>query len=77
MPSYVDTPMVHTQQHRSKTLDRFGIKLTADDVAEVVWKAAHGKDLHYIPQRDVAAMSRLGGLAPSAARALMHRLARR
>ena len=77
MPSYVDTPMVHTQTHRSKTLDRFGVKLTAEDVAEVVWKAAHGKDLHYIPQRDVAALARLGGLAPKAARAIMHRLAKR
>ena len=77
MPSYVDTPMVHTQTHRSKTLDRFGVKLTADDVAEVVWTAAHGSDLHYIPQRDVAAMSRLAGLAPRAARAIMHRLAKR
>jgi NAD(P)-dependent dehydrogenase (short-subunit alcohol dehydrogenase family) len=77
MPSYVDTPMVHTQQHRSKTLDRFGIKLTADDVAEVVWKAAHGRDLHYIPQRDVALLGRLGGFAPRATRAIMHRLAKR
>lgn len=77
MPSYVDTPMVRTQTHRSKTLDRLGVKLTADDVAEVVWKAAHGDRLHYVPQRDVALLSRLGGLAPSAARAIMHRLAKR
>lgn len=77
MPSYVDTPMVHTQQHRSKTLDRLGVKLTAEDVAEVVWKAAHGRGLHHFPQRDVSLMNRLGGLAPSAARAIMHRLAKR
>ena len=77
MPSYVDTPMVHTQAHRSKTLDRMGIKLTADDVAAVVWKAAHGKGLHYVPQADVAAMSRISGLAPALARAVMHRMAKR
>ncbi|MFO0736094.1 MAG: SDR family oxidoreductase [Labilithrix sp.] len=77
MPSYVDTPMVHSQEHRSKTLDRFGIKLTADDVAEVVWKAAHGRGLHYVPQKDVALLGRVNGLAPSLARRVMHRLAKR
>jgi hypothetical protein len=69
--------MVHTQEHRSKTLDRFGVKLTADDVAEVVWRAAHGTKLHHIPQKDVALLGRVGGLVPSAARAVMHRLAKR
>lgn len=77
MPSYVDTPMVSSQTHRSKTLDRFGVNLTADDVAEVVWKAAHGKGLHYVPQRDVVLLERLGGLFPSVGRAVMHRLAKR
>ncbi|MBX3231074.1 MAG: SDR family oxidoreductase [Labilithrix sp.] len=77
MPSYVDTPMVSSQTHRSKTLDRFGVKLTADDVAEVVWKAAHGRGLHHVPQPDVALLGRLGGLLPSVSRAIMHRLARR
>lgn len=77
MPSYVDTPMVHTQEHPSKTLDRMGIKLTADDVAEVVWRAAHGRGLHHVPQADVALLGRINGLVPSAARAVMRRLARR
>ncbi len=77
MPSYVDTPMVHEQQYRPKTLDRLGVKLTAEDVAEVVWKAAHGRGLHYIPQRDVALLSRLGGLLPEVGRAVMYRLAKR
>ena len=77
MPSYVDTPMVRTQRHAPKTLDRLGVKLTADDVAEVVWKAAHGRGLHYIPQRDVALMNRLGGLLPELSRVVMYRLAKR
>ena len=77
MPSYVDTPMVHAQRHTPKTLARLGVKLTADDVAAVVWKAAHGRGLHYIPQRDVALMNRLGGLLPELSRVVMNRLAKR
>lgn len=77
MPGYVDTPMVHAQRHTPRSLDRLGVRLTAEDVAEVVWKAAHGRGLHYIPQRDVALMSRLGGLLPEATRVVMRRLAKR
>ncbi len=77
MPSYVDTPMVHAQRHTPKTLDRLGVKLTAEDVAEVVWKAAHGRGLHYIPQRDVALMNRFSGLLPELGRVVMNRLAKR
>lgn len=74
MPSYVDTPMVQTQQHRARTLDTFGVKLTADDVANVVWKAVHGKGLHYYPQRQMSILSRLGGLAPEIGRVMMRRM---
>lgn len=77
MPSYVDTPMVSSQKHRATTLDKMGVKLTAADVAEVVWKAAHGRGLHYVPQRDVQLMSRLGGLMPGVARTIMRRMASR
>jgi NAD(P)-dependent dehydrogenase (short-subunit alcohol dehydrogenase family) len=75
MPGYVDTPMVHSQTHRPKTLDRLGVKLSADDVATVVWKAAHGRGVHYVPQRDVALLSRLGGLFPELGRVVMRRMA--
>jgi NAD(P)-dependent dehydrogenase (short-subunit alcohol dehydrogenase family) len=77
MPGYVDTPMVSSQTHRATTLDKMGVKLTADDVAEVVWKAAHGRGLHYMPQRDLRVMSRLGGLMPGMARTIMRRMATR
>lgn len=77
MPGYVDTPMVSSQTHRATTLDKMGVKLKADDVAEVVWKAAHGKGLHYVPQRDLRMMSRLGGLMPEMARTIMRRMASR
>jgi NAD(P)-dependent dehydrogenase (short-subunit alcohol dehydrogenase family) len=77
MPGYVDTPMVHSQPHRATTLDKMGVKLTADDVADWVWKAAHGRALHYVPQANVRAMGRLGGLLPELGRIVMRRMASR
>ncbi len=47
MPSYVDTPMVRSQTYRARTMETLGVKLTAEDVAEVVWKAANGKRMHW------------------------------
>jgi NAD(P)-dependent dehydrogenase (short-subunit alcohol dehydrogenase family) len=77
MPGFVDTPMLRSQETPPKTLERMGVKLSADDVAEVVWKAAHGTGLHYIPQNDLKVLTRLNGLLPEVARAVMHRLAAR
>jgi NAD(P)-dependent dehydrogenase (short-subunit alcohol dehydrogenase family) len=77
MPGYVDTPMVSSQTHRATTLDKMGVKLTADRVAEVVWKAAHGRGLHYMPQRDMRMMSRVSGLLPGVTRTVMRRMATR
>jgi NAD(P)-dependent dehydrogenase (short-subunit alcohol dehydrogenase family) len=76
MPGYVDTPMVEKQETKAKTVDRLGVKLKAEDVAEVVWKAAHGKGLHYIPQVDLKILGRLQGLLPEVGRVVMQRLAK-
>jgi NAD(P)-dependent dehydrogenase (short-subunit alcohol dehydrogenase family) len=76
MPGYVDTPMVQSQQHTPRSLDRLGVRLKAEAIAAVVWKAAFGTGLHYIPQRDVALMSRLGGLFPELGRVVTHKLAK-
>jgi NAD(P)-dependent dehydrogenase (short-subunit alcohol dehydrogenase family) len=73
MPGYVDTPMVSSQTYRAKSLAETGVRLKAEDVASVVWNAAHGHKVHWIPQRDVAALARLAGLVPSLGRALMRR----
>lgn len=76
MPGYVDTPMVQTQRHKPRSLARLGVRLTADDVAAIVWKAVHGSGLHYIPQRDVALMNRLGGLLPELGRIVTRHIAK-
>lgn len=77
MPGYVDTPMVSSQTHKPRSLDKMGVKLTPDQIAEIVWEAAHGTKLHWVPQMDLSVMQRLGGLVPELGRLVMHRMARR
>jgi NAD(P)-dependent dehydrogenase (short-subunit alcohol dehydrogenase family) len=76
MPGYVDTPMVRTQEKPAQTVGRMGVKLKAEDIAELVWKAAHGSALHYVPQIDFKLLGRINGLSPALARAVMHRFAK-
>jgi NAD(P)-dependent dehydrogenase (short-subunit alcohol dehydrogenase family) len=76
MPGYVDTPMVSSQTHRSQSLQKLGVKLTPDRIAQIVWRAVHGSSLHYIPQRDLQVLSRLGGLLPELGRVFMRRVAK-
>jgi NAD(P)-dependent dehydrogenase (short-subunit alcohol dehydrogenase family) len=75
MPGYVDTPMVSSQTHKAKSLQKLGVKLTPEKIAGVVWEAVHGTKLHYIPQMDLRVMSRIGGLVPELGRAAMRRMA--
>ncbi len=75
MPGYVDTPMVSSQTHKAKSLQQLGVKLTPSMIAGIVWDAAHGTKLHYIPQMDLQLMSRIGGLVPELGRAAMRRMA--
>ncbi len=46
MPGYVATPMLDKAGHIS-WLDRFGVKLSAQDVAATVWKAARSNRLYW------------------------------
>lgn len=47
MPPFVNTGMVTGQRFRAPAVDRLGVKLTAEDVAEVAWRAAAGNAVHY------------------------------
>ena len=40
MPNYVATPMVNDAEHQAKSVEKMGVNLTTQQVAEVVWKAA-------------------------------------
>lgn len=43
MPAFVATPMIAGR--RSRAMDRLGVRLRPEDVAEVVWRAARGRRL--------------------------------
>jgi short-subunit dehydrogenase len=43
LPAFVATPMITGL--RTGSLDRLGVQLGPDDVAEVIWRAAHGRRL--------------------------------
>ena len=44
---FVDTPMVRNVE-KTHSMKLLGINLTAQDVARTVWKAVHGKKVHYV-----------------------------
>jgi len=46
-PGYVKTPMLKNQVHKAKSLDKIGITLTPENVAEKVWQSAHSKKIHH------------------------------
>lgn len=76
MPSYVATNMVHGQAFKPASMDTAGIHLSAQDVAELVWKAHTRRRLHWLMRFDVKVLSRIGGLLPEVGREVMRRYSR-
>jgi len=77
MPLYVDTPMVRTQTYHAGSLKTFGAKLTPQQIAELVWKAAHGKKVHWKPTLLLKTLDYLGGALPFVSRPTMKMVDRR
>ena len=48
MPAYVSTPMVTDHVGPRTFVDAMGVQLTAEDVAEKVWYAAHHHKTHHV-----------------------------
>lgn len=46
MPPFVKTKMVSSQTFQAPIIDRLGVNLEAEDIAEAVWKAHTGNDVH-------------------------------
>ena len=44
---YVNTPMVMDAENKPFSVEKMGVKLEASTVAKTVWKAAHGRRLHW------------------------------
>lgn len=45
--AYVNTPMLSGANFRPPVIDRMGVKVSAEQVAETVWRAAHGRRAHW------------------------------
>ena len=76
MPAYVRTPLVTDQTYPHGTLSTIGVKLDPKWIAELVWKAAHGKKLHWVPTVELKVQSFFTRLVPAAARPVMRWLSR-
>lgn len=76
MPPYVQTPMIAGQAYRAGTLRNLGAGLTPADVAELVWKAAHGRRVHWVPGALVNVLRWASGALPFLSRPAMRFLNR-
>jgi len=77
MPLYVDTPMVRSQTYRAGSLETFGAKLTPQEIAQLVWDAAHGQKVHWVPGALLKTLNYLGGALPFVSRPTMKLVDRR
>ena len=59
--SYTQTFHNVTQTYHAGSLKTFGAKLTPQQIAEIVWKAAHGKKVHWKPGLLLKTLDYLGG----------------
>ncbi len=64
LPSYVDTGMVQNQENKSNSLKQMGIAHSADDIAKLVWRAAHGEELHYFGTKQIGILDKLARIFP-------------
>ncbi|HYN21563.1 MAG TPA: SDR family oxidoreductase [Thermoanaerobaculia bacterium] len=77
MPLYVDTPMVRSQTYRAGSLETFGAKLTPQQIAQLVWDAAHGHKVHWVPGALLKTLNYIGGALPFVSRPTMKLVDRR
>lgn len=48
MTPFVKTPMVDSQSFRAPVIDRLGVNLTAEDLAEEAWQASQTQEVHHL-----------------------------
>jgi NADP-dependent 3-hydroxy acid dehydrogenase YdfG len=77
MPLYVDTPMVRSQEYRAGSLQTFGARLTPQQIAGIVWKAVHGKKVHWVPGALLRTLNYLGNALPFLSKPTMKMVDRR
>ena len=64
LPPFVDTPMVQNNP-QVKSMDRLGIKLNAEQVAKIAWKAAHSSRIHWPVGLQFKFLYQLSGILPT------------
>lgn len=52
MVAFVDTPMLSKAEHRAKSIETRGIHVTPEMVAETVFKAAKGRQVHWFVREE-------------------------
>jgi NADP-dependent 3-hydroxy acid dehydrogenase YdfG len=77
MPLYVDTQMVRSQEYRAGSLHTFGARLKPEQIAGIVWRAVHGRKVHWVPGLLLRTLNYLGNALPFLARPTMKRVDRR
>ena len=68
LPLFVATPMVNSIAEPPKSVDRLGVRLSADDVARAVWKAAHWRlwpRIHWYPGVQTSLLAWANKLSPA------------
>lgn len=74
MPLYVDTPMVRDQSYQAGSLRTFGARLSAPEIAALVWRAAHGTKVHWVPGLLMKVLNYLGAALPFVSKPTMRRV---
>lgn len=68
MPLFVDTPMVQGVAEKPKSIKNLGVRLTADDIAAVVYQAATQaawrSPVHWVPGRQTQLMALANKITP-------------
>jgi hypothetical protein len=63
--------MVRSQTYRAGSLQTFGARLTPRQIAGVVWKAVHGRKVHWVPGALLKVLNYVGGALPFVSRPTM------
>ncbi len=77
MPSYVNTPMISSQEKKISSLRVLGASTTPAEIAETVWKAVHGKKIHWLPTFKIKVIHFLTKIAPFLERPVMKWISKR
>ncbi|GBC61861.1 short-chain dehydrogenase [Desulfonema ishimotonii] len=72
---FVKTPLITDAPARAYSIDRMGVRITPARVAETVWKAAHGKKLHWKISPQLHTLLAIFQVFPFARRLIIKKLA--